>query len=82
MRLVDAEQVTTATVVPTMLDRIVTVLEGGGQQLPSLRNLAYGGSKVGLPLVRRALELLPDVGLRQRLRLDRDEFDDRGADPG
>ena len=31
-------------------------------QLPSLRNLAYGGSKVGLPLVRRALELLPDVG--------------------
>ncbi|MGH3636417.1 MAG: class I adenylate-forming enzyme family protein, partial [Mycobacterium sp.] len=27
-----------------------------------LRNLAYGGSKVGLPLVRRALELLPQVG--------------------
>jgi acyl-CoA synthetase (AMP-forming)/AMP-acid ligase II len=27
-----------------------------------LRNLAYGGSKVGLPLVRKALELLPDAG--------------------
>ncbi|ORA82429.1 AMP-binding protein [Mycobacterium malmoense] len=62
VRLVNAENVTTATVVPTMLDRIVTVLETGGHQLPSLRSLAYGGSKVGLPLVRRALELLPHVG--------------------
>jgi long-chain acyl-CoA synthetase len=62
VRLINAEHVTTATVVPTMLDRIVTVLEGGGHELPSLRNLAYGGSKVGLPLVRRALELLPGVG--------------------
>lgn len=62
VRLVNAEQVTTATVVPTMLDRIVTVLEAGEHELPSLRNLAYGGSKVGLPLVRRALELLPQVG--------------------
>ena len=62
MRLVNAERVTTATVVPTMLDRIVTVLETNGHELPSLRNLAYGGSKVGLPLVRRALELLPAVG--------------------
>lgn len=62
VRLINAEHVTTATLVPTMLGRVVTVLEAGGQQLPSLRNLAYGGSKVGLPLVRRALELLPGVG--------------------
>ncbi len=62
VRLISAEHVTTATVVPTMLDRIVTALESGDHDLPSLRNLAYGGSKVGLPLVRRALELLPDVG--------------------
>jgi acyl-CoA synthetase (AMP-forming)/AMP-acid ligase II len=62
VRLINAEHVTTATVVPTMLDRIVTVLEGSGQDLPSLRNLAYGGSKVGLPLVRKALDLLPGVG--------------------
>ena len=60
--LVDAEHVTSATVVPTMLDRIVTVLQQGGHQLSSLRNLAYGGSKVPLPLVRNALELLPHVG--------------------
>jgi len=62
VRLINVENVTTATVVPTMLARIVTVLEAGGAELPSLRNLAYGGSKVGLPLVRRALELLPGVG--------------------
>jgi acyl-CoA synthetase (AMP-forming)/AMP-acid ligase II len=62
VRLVANEKVTTATVVPTMLDRIVTALEREPTALPSLRNLAYGGSKVGLPLVRKALELLPDVG--------------------
>ena len=62
VRLVGDEGVTSATVVPTMLDRIVTVLETGQHPLPSLRTLAYGGSKVGLPLVRRALGLLPQVG--------------------
>lgn len=62
VRLIVEEGVTTATVVPTMLDRIVTVLERESVELPTLRNLAYGGSKVGLPLVRKALELLPAVG--------------------
>lgn len=62
IRLVRSERVTTATLVPTMLDRIITVLEGTRTDLPTLRNLAYGGSKVGLPLVRKALDLLPQVG--------------------
>lgn len=62
LRLVADEKVTTATVVPTMLDRIVTALEQEPVELPSLRNLAYGGSKVGLPLVRKTLDLLPHVG--------------------
>lgn len=62
VRLIEAEHITTATVVPTMLDRIVAVLERGEHGLPSLRTLAYGGAKVGLPLLRRALELLPNVG--------------------
>jgi acyl-CoA synthetase (AMP-forming)/AMP-acid ligase II len=62
VRLVRTEEVTTATVVPTMLDRIVAVLEEGSVELPTLRNFAYGGSKVAQPLVRKALELLPDVG--------------------
>ncbi|MCF6390534.1 fatty acid--CoA ligase family protein [Mycobacterium sp. MBM] len=62
VRLVDAEAVTSATVVPTMLDRIVTALEATETTLPTLRTLAYGGSKVAQPLVRKALTLLPDVG--------------------
>lgn len=62
IRLVIAESITTATVVPTMLDRIVAVLEQEPVKLPTLRNLAYGGSKAPLPLVRKALELLPGVG--------------------
>jgi acyl-CoA synthetase (AMP-forming)/AMP-acid ligase II len=62
VRLVGTEGVTSATVVPTMLDRIVTVLDADAVTLPSLRTLAYGGSKVALPLVRKALSLLPDVG--------------------
>jgi acyl-CoA synthetase (AMP-forming)/AMP-acid ligase II len=62
MRLVRDEGVTTATVVPTMLDRIVAVLEKEPVDLPTLRGLAYGGSKVSLPLVRKALSLLPHVG--------------------
>lgn len=57
------ERVTTATVVPTMLDRIVTELQARPTELPTLRNLAYGGSKVALPLVRKTIELLPTVGL-------------------
>lgn len=62
VRLVVDEGVTSATVVPTMLDRVVTVLERQKVTLPTLRTLAYGGSKVPLPLVRTALSLLPDVG--------------------
>jgi acyl-CoA synthetase (AMP-forming)/AMP-acid ligase II len=65
IRLVGDEGVTSATVVPTMLDRIVTVLEESpfdGPALPTLRTLAYGGSKVAAPLVRKALSLLPQVG--------------------
>ncbi|GAY13522.1 class I adenylate-forming enzyme family protein [Mycobacterium sp. shizuoka-1] len=60
--LAAAEKVTSATVVPTMLDRIITELEASPTPLPALRTLAYGGSKVALPLVRKALELLPGVG--------------------
>lgn len=62
IRLVNTESVTTATVVPTMLERIVSELERHPTPLPTLRTLAYGGSKVSLPLVRRSLDLLPEVG--------------------
>jgi acyl-CoA synthetase (AMP-forming)/AMP-acid ligase II len=62
IRLVRDQKISNATVVPTMLDRIIDALEARHEQLPSLKTLAYGGSRVPLPLVRRALKLLPDVG--------------------
>jgi acyl-CoA synthetase (AMP-forming)/AMP-acid ligase II len=58
VRLVREQGVTHAMVVPTMLARIVDVLEDGSG-LPSLRHLSYGGGRMPLPVVERALELLP-----------------------
>jgi long-chain acyl-CoA synthetase len=62
LELAATERVTNATVVPTMLDRIITEIERRPVELPSLSSLAYGGSKVPLPLVRKALKALPHVG--------------------
>ncbi len=57
------ESVTNAMVVPTMLVRIVDALEASGDvALPHLRAIAYGGSKMPLPVIERAMELLPDTG--------------------
>lgn len=62
IRLVTQRRITNATVVPTMLDRIIDALETQPVTLPTLQSLAYGGSRVPLPLVRKALKLLPNVG--------------------
>jgi fatty-acyl-CoA synthase len=57
------ERITHAMVVPTMLGRILDVLAGRGVQLPNLRHLSYGGGRMPLPVVERALDLLPGVDL-------------------
>ncbi|MDH3706886.1 MAG: acyl--CoA ligase [Acidimicrobiia bacterium] len=54
-----AEQVTNAMVVPTMLSRVVDRLDERRLSIPSLRALSYGGGKMPLPIIERALELLP-----------------------
>lgn len=57
------EAVTHAFVVPTMLARIVAVMEAeGGVDLPSLRTLSYGGARMPVPVLERALELFPNAG--------------------
>ncbi|GAA1098114.1 class I adenylate-forming enzyme family protein [Pseudonocardia alni] len=58
-----AESVTHAMVVPTMLGRILDVLEEQGAGLPLLRHLSYGGGRMPGPVVERALRLLPHVDL-------------------
>jgi fatty-acyl-CoA synthase len=57
------EAVTHAMVVPTMLGRILDVLEERAESLPSLVHLAYGGGRMPVPVIERALTLLPHVGL-------------------
>jgi acyl-CoA synthetase (AMP-forming)/AMP-acid ligase II len=55
--------ITQAMVVPTMLARLVDHLgDAPSAQTPSLRSIAYGGARMPLPVLRRALELLPDTG--------------------
>jgi acyl-CoA synthetase (AMP-forming)/AMP-acid ligase II len=59
-----AEQgVTSAFVVPTMLTRIIAHIDETGQppRFESLRSLAFGGGKMPLPVVQRALDLFPHV---------------------
>ena len=55
------EAVTHAMVVPTMLNRILDVLERDGSALPALRHLSYGGGRMPAPVIERAMTLLPEV---------------------
>lgn len=55
------EAVTHAMVVPTMLDRILDIMEASGETLPTLRALSYGGGRMPEPTIARALALLPKV---------------------
>lgn len=56
-----AEGITHAMVVPTMLDRILDVMERTGETLPALKALSYGGGKMPEPVIARALAMLPQV---------------------
>lgn len=58
--LVREQEVTHAMLVPTMLARVLDVLEDG-HGLPSMRHLAYGGGRMPLPVIERAMELIPNA---------------------
>lgn len=62
VRTAREQAITHAMVVPTMLGRILDVVEADGGGLPSLRTLSYGGGPMPLPVIERAMELLPEVG--------------------
>jgi acyl-CoA synthetase (AMP-forming)/AMP-acid ligase II len=62
IRTVRDEGVTHATVVPTMLARIVQVMEADPDaRVPTLRNLAYGGARMHRSVLERALHLMPET---------------------
>jgi acyl-CoA synthetase (AMP-forming)/AMP-acid ligase II len=57
-----AECVTQAMVVPTMLAQVVRYLGGRRAEVPTLRTLSYGGSRTPVPLIEAALLAFPDTG--------------------
>jgi acyl-CoA synthetase (AMP-forming)/AMP-acid ligase II len=62
IELVRRESISYAFVVPTMLSRIVEQLEAEGDaRLPSLRAISYGGGKMPLSVIERAMKLFPQA---------------------
>jgi len=62
IELAREEKITTAFVVPTMLARIVEALEGEtSADMPHLGSLSYGGGKMPLSVIERAMQLFPNT---------------------
>jgi acyl-CoA synthetase (AMP-forming)/AMP-acid ligase II len=64
LSVVREEKITNAFVVPTMLQRIIAELEedlptGETASLGSLRAISYGGGKMPLPIIEKAMALFP-----------------------
>jgi acyl-CoA synthetase (AMP-forming)/AMP-acid ligase II len=60
LRLARQEKVSYAFLVPTMLGRIADAIgEQGAADIPSLRAISYGGGKMPLPVIERAMRLFP-----------------------
>ena len=61
--LAAAERATNAFVVPTMLARVIARMDAGvSADLSALKAIAYGGGRMPLELIARALDLLPQTG--------------------
>jgi acyl-CoA synthetase (AMP-forming)/AMP-acid ligase II len=55
------EKISHAMVVPTMMGRILDVIDQRGEKLPHLKALSYGGGRMPQVVIERALKLLPHV---------------------
>jgi acyl-CoA synthetase (AMP-forming)/AMP-acid ligase II len=63
LELAAEERATNAFVVPTMLARVVARMDAGvSADLKALKAIAYGGGRMPLELIARALELFPQTG--------------------
>lgn len=60
VRIAREQHITHAMVVPTMMARILDVLEDG-EGLPSMRHVSYGGGRMPLPVIEHAMESMPNV---------------------
>jgi acyl-CoA synthetase (AMP-forming)/AMP-acid ligase II len=63
LALAATERATNAFVVPTMLARIIARMDAGANaDLSALQAIAYGGGRMPMELIERALDLFPQVG--------------------
>lgn len=62
LETVRRERITHAMLVPTMLARVVAEVPGCDAGTPTLRSLAYGGSRAPRRVVERALRVFPTTG--------------------
>jgi len=63
LKLAETERATNAFVVPTMLSRIIGRMDAGVKaDVSALKAIAYGGGKMPLELIDRALDLFPTTG--------------------
>lgn len=60
---VAGDRVTHAMVVPTMLGRILDIAGAAGADLATLRHLSYGGGRMPVETVRRAMDVMPSVAM-------------------
>ncbi|MDT5161636.1 MAG: hypothetical protein QOC90_1946 [Mycobacterium sp.] len=59
---VRSERITHALLVPTMLAKVTEYLgQTANADVPTLRSLAYGGAKMPIPVLERAIRLFPTV---------------------
>jgi len=56
-----SEKISHAMVVPTMLGRVLDLIEQRGENLPHLCALSYGGGRMPQSVIERALRLMPHV---------------------
>jgi acyl-CoA synthetase (AMP-forming)/AMP-acid ligase II len=61
LEAVRTEKISHALLVPTMLAGITEQLSTPTADVPTLRSLAYGGAKMPLPVLERAIRLFPDT---------------------
>jgi acyl-CoA synthetase (AMP-forming)/AMP-acid ligase II len=62
LECVRTEQISHALIVPTMLARITEYLgDAADAEVPTLRSLAYGGARMPLPVLERALRAFPSA---------------------
>ncbi|CAG0941626.1 long-chain acyl-CoA synthetase [Gammaproteobacteria bacterium] len=65
LQVIEAEKVTKAALVPTMINAIVAHPEIANFDLSSLRRISYGGSPISEALLRRTLAVMPQTLLYQ-----------------